>query len=107
MTTRVFSPTVARCTPRRDLAPTFQENEMEKCWEMFNTRIRGRRKKKELFLTGIHTCFVKVAESFVCLQKLNYFVMMELYAHSISDDIQISIERVELLTARQICMLIY
>lgn len=65
--------TVARCTPRRDLAPTFLENEMEKCWEMFNTRIRGRRKKKELFLTGIHTCFVKVAESFVCLQKLNLF----------------------------------
>ena len=32
---------------------------------------------------------------------------MELYAHSISDDIQISIEKVELLTARQICMLIY
>lgn len=50
MTTRVFSPTVARCTPRRDLAPTFQENEMEKCWEMFNTRIRGRRKKKDFFL---------------------------------------------------------
>lgn len=42
--------TVARCTPRRDLAPTFQENEMEKCWEMFNTRIRGRRKKKDFFL---------------------------------------------------------
>lgn len=42
--------TVARCTPRRDLAPTFQENEMEKCWEMFHTRIRGRRKKKDFFL---------------------------------------------------------
>lgn len=50
MTTRVFSPTVARCTPRRDLAPTFQENEMEKCWEMFHARIRGRRKKKDFFL---------------------------------------------------------
>lgn len=49
MTTRVFSPTVARCTPRRDLAPTFQESwrNAGKCL------IRGLEdagKKKDFFL---------------------------------------------------------
>lgn len=59
--------TVARCTPRRDLAPTFQENEMEKCWEMFNTRIRGRRKKKDFFLQEYIRALQRLLKaSFVC-----------------------------------------
>lgn len=59
--------TVARCTPRRDLAPTFQENEMEKCWEMFNTRIRGHRKKKDFFLQEYIRALQRLLKaSFVC-----------------------------------------